>query len=334
MQNLFQKVSKPISSAISGKADKENATANDTAPSGDDEMGLVLDGPAAEAMKRQEEADKQRAPKLGSEPSSIHGQFRLDVGGATSMGRVRNRNEDSFLLQQMAWSNLEARHDAALLVVADGMGGHEAGDRASLLALQQIGNVLRTALVNAAPGQSEAKQAGYRESIEAAIRSANTVVYQTGQKEAPGKGMGATAAVVLARDGQVEIGHVGDCRVYLFHDGSLSQVTRDQTLVARMVELGQLTEKEAKNHPKGNEVTQAIGKGAEIQPAYYQARLVPGDWMVVACDGLHAHVDAARLTETLHAAPFSAALVAHHLVDLANFHGGTDNCTVVALRCY
>jgi protein phosphatase len=250
------------------------------------------------------------------------------------MGRVRDRNEDSFLVQQQSWCNLEARHDAALIVVADGMGGHHAGDRASGLTLQHIGTALRNTLASFGPGQPDQKSPSFREALEGAIKATNSVVFQVGQKEAAGKGMGATAAVVLVYDGQVEIGHAGDCRVYRFHDGSLNQVTRDQTLVARMVELGQLSEAEAKNHPKANEVTQAIGKGADIQPAHYQFKIVPGDWLVVACDGLHAHVDANKLVEVLHSAPFSAAMVAHHLVDLANYGGGTDNCTVVALRCY
>jgi protein phosphatase len=333
MQNLYQKITKPISSAISRKSSAEGETDANPAAA-EEELGLDLDGPTAESLKQQDEAEKQRAPKLGTEPPALHGQFRLDLGGATSMGRVRDRNEDSFLLWQQSWSNLDARHDAALVVVADGMGGHHAGDRASYLTLQHVGAALRPVLSNFGPGQPEAKPNAGREALEAALKTANTVVYQVAQKEAPGKGMGATAAVVLVNDGQVEIGHVGDCRVYLFHDGSLSQVTRDQTLVARMVELGQLTEQEAKNHPKANEVSQAVGKSADLQPAYYKLRLAPGDWLVVACDGLHAHVDAALLAETLHAAPFAAALVAHHLVELANFRGGSDNCTVVAVRCY
>jgi serine/threonine protein phosphatase PrpC len=101
-----------------------------------------------------------------------------------------------------------------------------------------------------------------------------------------------------------------------------------------MVELGKLTAAEAKDHSKANEVTQAIGKGADIQPAYYKVRSAPGDWLIVACDGLHAHVDAEKLADALGAAPFSAALLANYLVELTNFHGGTDNCTVVAVRCY
>jgi protein phosphatase len=332
VQNFYQKIAK---SGASAAPHQERAPViGEAQTSADDEdLSLVLDGPAA-ATLRQEDAEKPQPPRLGADPPHVHGRFRLDLGGATSVGRVRDRNEDSYLVQYQSWCNLDARHEAALIVLADGMGGHHAGDLASLLAIQHIASALRDVWANFAPGAEEGKTTPWRDALEGAIRSANAAVHQQGQRDAAGKGMGATAAVVLVCDDRVEIGHVGDCRVYHFHEASLTQVTRDQTLVARMVELGQLSEQEAKDHPRGNEVTQALGKGADIQPAFCQLRLVPGDWLIVACDGLHAHVDARKLAEVLQAAPSAAALVAHHLVDLANFHGGTDNCTVVALRCY
>jgi serine/threonine protein phosphatase PrpC len=111
-------------------------------------------------------------------------------------------------------------------------------------------------------------------------------------------------------------------------------VTRDQTLVARMVELGKLTPAEALTHPSRNEVTEAVGRRPDVSPAAYELGLAPGDWLVVACDGLHAHVDDRLLARALGEASPSAALLAHGLVDLADEGGGSDNCTVVAVRCY
>src|SRR5262249_14599967 len=111
------------------------------------------------------------------------------------------------------------------------------------------------------------------------------------------------------------------------------QVTRDQTLVERMVELGQLTPQEALAHPARSEVLQAIGNCADIAPAAYQLQLIAGDWLIIACDGLHTHVKAAQLQETSGKAA-AASVLAQQLVDLANQGGGTDNCTVVAVRCY
>ena len=114
----------------------------------------------------------------------------------------------------------------------------------------------------------------------------------------------------------------------------MTQVTRDQTLVNRMVELGQLTPKEAVGHPASNEVLQAIGTRTTIEPAHYKLQLVPGDWLLVACDGLHVQVDDRSLQAMVSKAPPSAALLANRLVDMADQSGGADNCTVVAVRCY
>jgi protein phosphatase len=299
-----------------------------------EEFPLDWDVPDTSRAAGADRAGEPEEPQLGVPPQHLHGLFRLDIGSATSPGRQRARNEDSFLVQQLSWSNLESRHEAALLVVADGMGGHADGDRASLLTIQTVGPALAPVLQQFFEGQEDGSAAKSRkDALVAALQLANTLVYQQG-KQAGSKGMGATAAVVLVRDGLMEIGHVGDCRVYHFHGGTLRQLTRDQTLVARLVELGQLSEAEAEDHPKSNEVTQAIGKYPQLDPAYYQQKLAHGDWLIVACDGLHAHVKKHTLEEVLRAAPLSAALVAHHLVDLTNFHGGSDNCTVVALRCY
>src|SRR5262249_49938534 len=115
---------------------------------------------------------------------------------------------------------------------------------------------------------------------------------------------------------------------------TLTQLTRDQTLVERMVELGQLTAKEALTHPARSEVTQAIGNQTEVTPAGYQLPLGASDWLVVACDRLHTHVAARQLQEAMRKAGPNAAGLAQQLVNLANHGGGTDNCTVVAIRCH
>ncbi len=130
------------------------------------------------------------------------------------------------------------------------------------------------------------------------------------------------------------IGHVGDCRVYHYHSGELKQITTDQTLVGRMVELGQLTPEEARKHPARNQVSQAIGVRTVLDPAHYKLKLVPGDWLLVACDGLHSQVDDKIIQATIKKAPPSAYLLTSRLVEMANQSGGNDNCTVVSVRCY
>ncbi len=122
--------------------------------------------------------------------------------------------------------------------------------------------------------------------------------------------------------------------MYHQRGGRLTQVTRDQTLVARMVELGQLTPEEALTHPARNDVSQALGKRFDLEPARYSLTLEREDWLIVACDGLHAHVEAPCLQEEIHrAAAAPASYLAQHLVHLANQRGGSDNCTVVVLHC-
>lgn len=263
------------------------------------------------------------------------GALRLDVAGVTSAGRERSRNEDSFLVQHLSWADLNQNHQLALVIVADGMGGHAGGDQAARLTLRTIGSILAPLLTAALSTQHrEVTRAGLTKSIDSAIKEANRVVQQTAARDRRYKNMGATAAVVVVWNGKVMIGHVGDCRVYLQHAGQLKQATRDQTMVNRMVELGKLTPQEAAGHPASNEVLQAIGARSAIEPAHYKLKLVPGDWLLVACDGLHGQVDDRTIEATVSKAPYSAPLLANRLVELADKAGGADNCTVVAVRCY
>jgi protein phosphatase len=146
--------------------------------------------------------------------------------------------------------------------------------------------------------------------------------------------MGATAAVLVIWNGRVVVGHVGDCRVYHYQAGQLKQVTRDQTVVNRMLELGQLTPAEAVGHPASHEVLQAIGPRTRLEPGRYKLKIGPGDWLLVSCDGLHGQVDDRTIQATVTRASVSANLLANRLVELADQSGGADNCTVVAVRCY
>jgi protein phosphatase len=269
------------------------------------------------------------------------------------------------------------------VVVTDGMGGYEAGDLASGIAIRNIGACLMP-LVNfalisqfpdvetTAPASNAAKPggqeysllsglqslfgnksggeapagtrnagnasfdtspAGIARSIEEAIAEANRIVYSKAQADSKCKGMGATAAVVIIWEGQVLIGNVGDCRVYHSRMQRLTQLTKDQTLVARMIELGQLTPKEALSHPSRNEVAQAVGRRTIIEPGRCELQLARKDWLLVACDGLHTHVDDKMIQDAINQAT-SAAQLANQLVNLANQNGGSDNTTVVAIRCY
>jgi protein phosphatase len=259
--------------------------------------------------------------------------IQFEVGGATSAGRVRKQNEDSFLTQVLAWSGHQRRGETALVVVADGLGGHEAGEEASGLVVRIAGAAMLTLLAGEATGNGLAAKA-VTNAIEAALQEANRVVHERAKQEARQKGMGATVALVVARGGEAHIGHVGDARVYHQRGDRLTQVTKDQTLAARMVELGRLSPKEALVHPARNDVYQAIGHHPNLKPAHYDVKLAPGDWLIVTSDGLHAHVGPEELQQAVGRAEPSAAKLAAALVDLTNQKGGSDNCTIVVVRCH
>jgi protein phosphatase len=263
------------------------------------------------------------------------GPCRLDVGAATSRGRVRDRNEDSLLVQRLNWTHKDQHHELALLVIADGMGGYAAGDRASGMVVRTVGNVLTPLLTGILHGAYE--QATARDlanAVEAALKESNRVIRRYGLSDASCRGMGATAVVALVRDGLAVIGHIGDTRVYHFRAGKLTQVTRDQTLVARMVELGQLTEKEAQHHRARSEVTQAIGLRPYLEPGRYQLQLARGDWLIAACDGLHIELEHKFIQEAVRRSAASGVQLADQLVNLADRHGGSDNTTVIAAYCF
>jgi protein phosphatase len=285
---------------------------------------------AARAPDDDETPDAATAEPLPADA----GPCRLLTGWATSPGRVRALNEDSLLVQQLTWVNVDRRHELALLVVADGLGGSRAGERASGLVIAGLGAALAPLLAGALQGQlAGAADPAVPAALDAAFESVHRTVLEAGNGDPRCRGMGATASAVLVWDDEVLVRHVGDCRVYHRHGGRLTQVTQDQTLVARLVEQGQLRPEEAAAHPSRGDLTQAVGSQPRLAPAAYQFRVARGDCVIVACDGLAAHVDPAALEQAVSRAPAAPAELARHLVRLANEGGGSDNCTVVAAYC-
>jgi serine/threonine protein phosphatase PrpC len=278
---------------------------------------------------------------------------RLEIASWTTTGMVRTGNEDAFALLHACESRQDDLSEAALVLLADGMGGYEAGEVAAALAIQ----VLRQNLVQQKPfahlaGASAfptdplataARPEGHapapltaeecKKLLKAALKEANKQVFAASR--APGtkrRGMGCTAEVVYVDGRQVVVGHVGDSRTYHLHEGRLIQLTRDQTLVNRLVELGTLSAEEAETHPRRNELQQAIGGQPDVETGLYHGVLKPGDWVVVCSDGLSNHVTAAMLKEMLQSEAQSAEMAARRLVNLANIEGATDNATVVVIR--
>jgi PPM family protein phosphatase len=156
-------------------------------------------------------------------------------------------------------------------------------------------------------------------------------VFEEARAHYMARGMGCTAEVVLIDGGTAVIGHVGDSRVYRYRKGKLVQVTRDQTVVGRLMELGQLTEAEAEVHPRRSELQQAVGGRPEVYPDVYGVTLEPGDWLVVCTDGLSNQVPADVIQAIIKDAR-NAERAARRLVNVALAEGAVDNVTVAVVR--
>lgn len=273
---------------------------------------------------------------------------RLEIASWTTTGIVRTGNEDAFALIHAAESRQDDLGESALVLLCDGMGGYEAGEFAAALAIQ----TLRKNLVQQQPcatlaggtffpqdvrrldlsASSAADVETCKKLICEALKEANRTVYTAARTGAGRRGMGCTAEAVYVNSRFVVVGHVGDSRTYHLHEGRLVQLTRDQTLVNRLVELGTLSPEEAESHPRRSELQQAIGGHADVEPALYHGHLKPGDWVVVCSDGLSNHITPDELKQMLQSEATSAEMAARRLVNFVNIKGATDNATVVVIR--
>jgi len=278
---------------------------------------------------------------------------RVEIASWTTTGMIRTGNEDAFALLHATESRQDDLGEQALILLCDGMGGYEAGEVAAALAIQVLRReLLQHPAFRAVAGRSPfvveplepVPDSGYAPpamnlaQVEAlvkhALREANKAIYTAAR--APGSkkhGMGCTAEVVFLDGRHLVVGHVGDSRTYHLNEGRLVQVTRDQTLVNRLVELGTLTPEEAETHPRRNELQQALGGRVDVEPAVYTSVLHASDWVVVCSDGVTNHVSAKDLMQMLQSEATSAEMAARRLVNLTNIEGATDNATVVVVRC-
>lgn len=267
---------------------------------------------------------------------------RFETAAWTTIGMVRTGNEDAFALLHAAQSSQDQLTESVLVLLADGMGGYEAGEVAAALAIDSLRKVLLAqppfSALGSTADEAEDREPlapgvqGYEAAIRDALKAANRHVFQAARSGVGRRGMGCTAEVVYLHGRDLVVGHVGDSRCYHLHQGRLVQVTRDQTLVNRLVELGTLSAADAEIHPRRSELQQAIGGHADVDPDLYHATMMPGDWVVVCSDGLSNHVTAAELQQMLQSEATSAEMAARRLVNFANVKGATDNATVVVIR--
>ncbi|MCI0683155.1 MAG: protein phosphatase 2C domain-containing protein [Gemmataceae bacterium] len=285
---------------------------------------------AAPAAPVSLEFDAIPMPSFDAEPERP-APLTLDIHAATSAGKVREHNEDAYLIRRQAWSRLDDRCELVLLAVADGMGGYGGGALASALTVRALQSALTPWFDGALAGQLRPEQTAI-DQLRGALTQASQAVHAAAQADAQRKGMGAAAVAAVLWRNTAFVGHVGDCRAYQFHEGQLTQVTKDQTLVQRMLDQGTLQPHEAAHHPARNELSQAIGRRPEVTPEFCQLSLGRGDWLILACDGLQAHLSHAELRKEIELALPSASFLAERLVDAANQRGGSDNCTVIVVH--
>ena len=245
--------------------------------------------------------------------------------GATDRGRLRQRNEDAYLVDRRL----------GLLVVADGMGGHPAGDVASALAVEEVAHHLSRADA-ATPGSAD-PEASPRlgEIMLEAVRRADARIREAAAANPSQQGMGTTLIALTARPGEdvVRITHVGDSRAYVLEDGRIHQLTRDHTWVEQQLAAGLLTPGQLRQHPLAHVLTQAAGMGEGIEPDLVEYAANTGQVYLLCTDGLTNMLTELALERTLtNALPDGLEAAAWALVDAANDRGGIDNITVALLR--
>ena len=249
------------------------------------------------------------------------------VGYRTDVGQERALNEDSLLVLDFASVFRSINAPVGLFAVADGMGGHEAGDIASRLAIQAIARRGNSEVLPPAIAGEPLPSAGQR--LTTAVSAANQSVYE--QRRAAGTDMGTTLVMALVVGDVATVANVGDSRAYLLNDTEITQITTDHSLVERLVATGQITPQEAAIHPQRNIIYRVLGDRPEVEADLFERRLVPGEALLLCSDGLSGMVPDRQLWQIWRTST-SPQEACDRLVETANSAGGEDNVTVVIVE--
>ena len=261
---------------------------------------------------------------------------RVSVFGKTDLGRTRDHNEDTFLVADLSSGNAsllpevrehEVGPRGSLFMVADGMGGAAAGELASEMAADLIYHHLSTAWAE----DEDASPARFAFRMKEAVELANQQIYGYAREHPEVRGMGTTvtAAGVFGED--LYLTQIGDSRGYLVRNGNAIQLTRDQSLMQRLVDAGELTEEEAEQSERRNIILQALGPDPRVKVDLSHQVLRRGDTLLICSDGLSGLVKREEFGEMVVSNPDLSSLCTA-LIDLANERGGPDNITVVVVR--
>ncbi len=256
--------------------------------------------------------------------------LRTRVGAASHTGMVRELDEDSLLYTELRINRKAATRAWGVYIVADGMGGHSAGEVASDLALRgAYETVMRAYMMPTVDVDDDDDLDRLRETVRAAIHQANAYVINAAR--ARNSDMGTTLTMALVAGNRAVIGNVGDSRTYLIRDGALRRISRDHSLVQRLVEIGQITDDDIYTHPQRNAVLRSLGDRAELDVDVFVERLRPGDALLLMSDGQWEMTRDPQMLEII-AAHEDPQAACEALIVAANAAGGDDNITVILAK--
>ena len=244
----------------------------------------------------------------------------LDIFGLTDEGLVRDHNED-----YISWST-----DSGLVILADGMGGHNAGEVASELAVNSVTEALEEVL---SPDVKDACEMDFKEVVHDAVIFANDEINLHAKTHPECTGMGTTIVMTLFNKDKVILASVGDSRIYRFRKGELKQVTTDHSLVQEMIDNGYMSEEEAINSSNRNLITRALGIAEEVNVDVVEHDVEKNDIYLLCSDGLSDMITDDIIFSTLVKSRQDLERATKDLVELAKEHGGHDNVSVILVAC-
>jgi protein phosphatase len=244
--------------------------------------------------------------------------MKLKFSTFTHRGYVRKTNQDNFFVPDEKCSPL------TLFMVADGMGGHNAGDVASKIAVESI--------VDYFTQNSAFDSFCVRKSVFESIKYANSAIISFSKTHDRFTDMGTTLTFACVQDNKAFIGHIGDSRAYIIKNGNAKQITRDHSLVQELYEKGTITKAQMNSHPNRNILTRALGLEASIEADCYEIALQEGDLLLLCTDGLNLYIDIEQNMEMFNSG-FSTEEIVNALGQKALDAGGADNITIIAAKC-
>jgi protein phosphatase len=246
---------------------------------------------------------------------------KIDIAELTDTGRVRDHNEDA----------IGSNSDIGLMVLADGMGGYNAGEVASGIAVQIVTDLATEAAAREELNDIDPHSGLMRQSIilRDAVYRSNKIIYQTAQSQTHCEGMGTTIVACMFYDNKVSVAHVGDSRAYRLRGGTLEQITLDHSLLQELVDRGFYSHEEAQRSTNRNYVTRALGVEPTVEVEVHEHDVLPDDIYLLCSDGLPDMVEDDDIHLTISTFNASLDVVGQQLIDLANDHGGRDNVSVM-----